>query len=135
MYRKTTLTVGFIGLGDQGGPMAQAIAESGFELHIWARRPQTLEAVAGVPHIVETTVQKLAANCDVVCLCLTDDKDIVSLLDSGLRDGLKAGAVLVTMAPAIRQKVAAWRLNFNSRGSRTLMPLSAEEDQARWLVR
>jgi 3-hydroxyisobutyrate dehydrogenase-like beta-hydroxyacid dehydrogenase len=91
----TTLKVGFIGLGDQGGPMAQAIAESGFELHIWARRPQSLEAMAGAPHIVEKTVQTLAENCDVVCLCLTDDKDIVSLLDSGLRYGLKAGAVLV----------------------------------------
>jgi 3-hydroxyisobutyrate dehydrogenase-like beta-hydroxyacid dehydrogenase len=75
--------------------MAQAIAESGFELHIWARRPQSLEAIAGAPHIVEKTVQTLAESCDVVCLCLTDDKDIVSLLDSGLRDGLKAGAVLV----------------------------------------
>jgi 3-hydroxyisobutyrate dehydrogenase-like beta-hydroxyacid dehydrogenase len=40
------------------------------------------------------TLQTLAANSDVVCLCLTDDKDIVSLLDSGLRDGVTAGAVL-----------------------------------------
>ncbi|WP_390956094.1 NAD(P)-binding domain-containing protein [Pseudomonas moorei] len=95
MSKITTLKVGFIGLGDQGGPMAQAIAESGFELHIWARRPQSLEAIAGAPCIVEKTALTLAESCDVVCLCLTDDKDIVSLLDSGLRDGLKAGAVLV----------------------------------------
>ncbi|MBC8999414.1 NAD(P)-dependent oxidoreductase [Pseudomonas sp. N40(2020)] len=95
MSKTTILKVGFIGLGDQGGPMAHAIAESGFELHIWARRPQSLEAVTGAPYIVEKTVQTLAENCDVVCLCLTDDKDIVALLDNGLRDGLKAGAVLV----------------------------------------
>ena len=31
-------TVGFIGLGDQGLPMAAAIAQAGFELHVWARR-------------------------------------------------------------------------------------------------
>ncbi|WP_107425894.1 MULTISPECIES: NAD(P)-binding domain-containing protein [Streptomyces] len=31
--------VGFIGLGDQGLPMATAIAEAGFPLHTWARRP------------------------------------------------------------------------------------------------
>ncbi|RAS01372.1 hypothetical protein DEU52_1374 [Ensifer adhaerens] len=29
--------VGFIGLGDQGAPMAIAIAEK-YELHVWARR-------------------------------------------------------------------------------------------------
>ncbi|ADI12622.1 hypothetical protein SBI_09504 [Streptomyces bingchenggensis BCW-1] len=31
--------MGFIGLGDQGLPMATAIAEAGFPLHTWARRP------------------------------------------------------------------------------------------------
>lgn len=90
--------------------MAQAIAESGFELHIWARRPHSLEALAGAPHIVEKTVQTLAENCDVVCLCLTDDKDIVSLLVSGLRHGLKPGAVLVnhgTGDPGESRRLAA----------------------------
>ena len=33
--------VGFVGLGDQGGPMAVAIVEAGFLLHAWARRPQS----------------------------------------------------------------------------------------------
>ena len=40
-----TATVGFIGLGDQGAPMAQAIGGSGFGLHVWARRPQSLDVL------------------------------------------------------------------------------------------
>jgi 3-hydroxyisobutyrate dehydrogenase-like beta-hydroxyacid dehydrogenase len=32
--------VGFIGLGDQGLPMAEAIAEAGFPVHAWAPRPE-----------------------------------------------------------------------------------------------
>ncbi|WP_442853343.1 NAD(P)-binding domain-containing protein [Arthrobacter sp. UNC362MFTsu5.1] len=32
------LSVGWVGLGDQGAPMARAIAEAGFELNVWARR-------------------------------------------------------------------------------------------------
>jgi 3-hydroxyisobutyrate dehydrogenase-like beta-hydroxyacid dehydrogenase len=32
------LKIGFVGLGDQGGPMAEAISDAGFELHVWARR-------------------------------------------------------------------------------------------------
>jgi len=38
--------VGFIGLGDQGLPMATAIAEAGFPLHAWARRPTSLDGPA-----------------------------------------------------------------------------------------
>lgn len=90
--------------------MAQAIAEAGFELSVWARRPQTLETLAGVPHHVESTPQALAASCDVVCLCLPDDKDIVELLKSGLRDGLRAGTVLVnhgTGDPGESRRLAA----------------------------
>jgi hypothetical protein len=34
----STQRVGFVGLGDQGGPMALAIIEAGFLLHAWARR-------------------------------------------------------------------------------------------------
>jgi 3-hydroxyisobutyrate dehydrogenase-like beta-hydroxyacid dehydrogenase len=39
--------VGFVGLGDQGGPMALAIVEAGFLLHAWARRPQSYDALGG----------------------------------------------------------------------------------------
>ncbi|MDI3352883.1 NAD(P)-binding domain-containing protein [Pseudomonas sp. UYIF39] len=110
MSKIKIIRIGFIGLGDQGAPMAQAISEAGFELHVWARRPQTFEAIAGTPHIVEKTLQALAANCDVVCLCLTDDKDIVNLLNSGLRDGLRTGTVLVnhgTGDPGESRRLAA----------------------------
>lgn len=40
-----TATVGFIGLGDQGAPIARAISEAGFELHAWARKARSLDAL------------------------------------------------------------------------------------------
>ena len=73
--------VGFIGLGDQGGPMAEAIAEQGFDLHVWARRPASLSAVAAVPHVVHDTVAGLGASAQLIALCLRDDADIWNLLD------------------------------------------------------
>jgi hypothetical protein len=54
-------SVGFIGLGDQGLPMAVAIAEAGYPLHVWAGRPASLEALAGVPHARHENLQDLAA--------------------------------------------------------------------------
>lgn len=73
--------VGFIGLGDQGGPMAEAIGEQTFDLHVWARRPASLSAVAAVPHAAHDTVAGLAASAELIGLCLRDDADIWNLLD------------------------------------------------------
>jgi 3-hydroxyisobutyrate dehydrogenase-like beta-hydroxyacid dehydrogenase len=42
--------IGFIGLGDQGLPMATAIAEAGYSLHVWARRPGSLAALGTIAH-------------------------------------------------------------------------------------
>ena len=36
------MKIGFIGLGDQGGPMAEMILKAGLELTVWARRPEVL---------------------------------------------------------------------------------------------
>ena len=39
-------TVGFIGLGSQGGPMARRIIDAGYSTTLWARRPASLEPFA-----------------------------------------------------------------------------------------
>ncbi|MGW0083133.1 NAD(P)-dependent oxidoreductase [Streptomyces sp. NPDC003393] len=88
--------VGFIGLGDQGGPMAEAIGEHGFELHVWARRPASLAAVAAVPHVVHDTVADLAASVELIGLCLRDDTDIWNLLDDRrLLANTRPGTIIV----------------------------------------
>ncbi|MBL7489444.1 hypothetical protein I6A60_22510 [Frankia sp. AgB1.9] len=43
-----TPRVGFVGLGDQGAPMAQRIVKAGFTTTLWARRPATLSPFAGL---------------------------------------------------------------------------------------
>ncbi|GHF19038.1 hypothetical protein GCM10014715_87330 [Streptomyces spiralis] len=86
--------VGFIGLGDQGLPMATAIAEAGFPLHTWARRPASLGGLDGVPHERHTTAAGLAAACDIVCLCVSTDDDVLQLAGR-LGEGLRRGAVVV----------------------------------------
>lgn len=88
-------TVGFIGLGDQGLAMAVAIAEAGFPLHVWARRPTSLEALGGTPHTPHDDVVGLAAACDIVALCISTDEDVLSLVSGGLLEGLRVGSVVV----------------------------------------
>ncbi|SFJ83838.1 NAD(P)-dependent oxidoreductase [Amycolatopsis sacchari] len=88
-------TVGFIGLGDQGLPMATAIAEAGFALHAWARRPASLRGLRDVPHVRHDSLQELAAACDIVGLCVSTDEDVLNLVTGGLLDGLRPGSVVV----------------------------------------
>ena len=40
------LRAGFIGLGDQGGPMARRIIDAGIPTSIWARRVASIEPYA-----------------------------------------------------------------------------------------
>ncbi|MET8956094.1 NAD(P)-dependent oxidoreductase [Streptomyces sp. NPDC004533] len=86
--------VGFIGLGDQGLPMATAIAEAGFPLHVWARSPASLDGLGKVPHQRHDTLGELAAACDIICLCVRTDDDVLELAGQ-LLDGLRPGTVVV----------------------------------------
>lgn len=90
-----SIEVGFIGLGDQGLPMAVAVAEAGFGLHVWARRPESLERLGAVPATVHDSPEHLAAACDVVALCVRGDEDVLQLLSDGLLAGLRPGTVVV----------------------------------------
>jgi len=88
--------VGFVGLGDQGGPMALAIVEAGFLLHAWARRPQSYDTLGGAAFERHDDLASLAREVDVLALCLRDDQDIRDLIEQhGLLDALRPGATVV----------------------------------------
>ncbi|MEU2282547.1 NAD(P)-dependent oxidoreductase [Streptomyces sp. NPDC013178] len=104
--------VGFIGLGDQGAPMAQAIGQNGFDLRVWARRPRSLQALDGTPHAVAASPAELAGSVDVLALCLRDDDDIWDILRTdGLLSALNPGTVVVnhgTGDPDENTRIAAF---------------------------
>ncbi|MFG1710812.1 NAD(P)-dependent oxidoreductase [Nonomuraea sp. M3C6] len=88
--------VGFIGLGDQGVPIAQAIADAGYPLHVWARRPESLVVLEGRPHTSYDTMAEMAGAIDVLALCVREDSDIFALVEQGgLLESMRRGAVLV----------------------------------------
>ncbi|MEU8699552.1 NAD(P)-dependent oxidoreductase [Streptomyces sp. NPDC048680] len=90
----TAPVVGWIGLGDQGLPMADAIAHVGFPLHAWARRPTSLDALSDVPHTRHDDLKDLAVACDIVGLCVGTDDDVLQPAEQ-LPAGLRQGSVVV----------------------------------------
>lgn len=90
------LKVGWVGLGDQGAPMARAIAAAGFELNVWVRRASSLAALDGLPYIRQDTLAGLGAASDIVGLCLREDSDIEEVLTTGgLLESLAPGTILI----------------------------------------
>lgn len=101
--------IGFIGLGDEGGPMAVAIAEAGYPLHTWARSTASLDVLAGVPYTAHGSPAELGAACDIVGLCVSEDADVRQILDDGLLAGLRPRSVVVnhgTGVPSAAVRVA-----------------------------
>lgn len=103
------MRVGFIGLGDQGAPMAQALAEGGWPVVVWARRPATVDALRDqFAFDVAADVQDLGRSCDVVAVCVDRDDDVEELLvTKGLLAAMSPGSAFVnhgtgTPAAAVR---------------------------------
>src|SRR5690348_2961083 len=104
------LKIGFVGLGDQGAPMAQAISDAGLELHVWARRAQSFDAISGAKYLRHDNLESLAAVVDVLSLCLRDDADIWGLIrPQRIIEALRPGTILVnhgTGDPTENERIA-----------------------------
>jgi 3-hydroxyisobutyrate dehydrogenase-like beta-hydroxyacid dehydrogenase len=88
-----TIRAGFIGLGVQGGPIAERILAGGFPLTLWARRPEALEPFVEKGAETAETVAALGAACDHVGVCVIDDKGVAEICDQ-LIPAMRPGSLL-----------------------------------------
>ncbi|MFI6310307.1 NAD(P)-dependent oxidoreductase [Nocardia fusca] len=90
------MRVGFIGLGSQGAPMARRIAAAGHPTTLWARRSETLAALADTGAAVAESPAALAAASDLVCLCVVGDADVTQVVEGaeGVLSGLTSGGII-----------------------------------------
>jgi 3-hydroxyisobutyrate dehydrogenase len=94
--------VGFVGLGDMGGRIARRIAESGFPLTVFDRRP---DAVADLVHYGADgapDARAVAAASDVVCVCVVDDDQVRGVVSELT---LRPGSTLVIHSSVLPQTV------------------------------
>jgi len=104
------LKAGFIGLGAMGAPMATHLHARGLLVAVANRthaKAQSLARELGVA--APATLAELAAQCDVIALCVTADADVLAAVEA-LAPHLKAGAIVIdhsTDAPATARQAAA----------------------------
>jgi 3-hydroxyisobutyrate dehydrogenase-like beta-hydroxyacid dehydrogenase len=107
--RSGDLRVGFVGLGDQGSPIAQRVAQANWPLTLFARRP---EALLGFPPSVRVaeSVAALGPEADIVEICVVDDEGVDDVVHrQGLLEAMRPGAVLVvhsTVLPETSRRLA-----------------------------
>jgi 3-hydroxyisobutyrate dehydrogenase-like beta-hydroxyacid dehydrogenase len=85
-------SVGFLGLGLMGRPMARNLAAAGFDVRGWNRTPLPSELTEGIP----LASLEEAAAADVVLLMLSDSTAVGAVLER-LEPALRAGQVVLDM--------------------------------------
>lgn len=104
------MKVGFIGLGMQGGAMAEMILRAGLDLTIWARRMETRDRFQGLGANLADSPAELASQVDHLCLCVTAEPDVREVLfEGGALAALRPGALLSlhsTVAPEFNIEAA-----------------------------
>jgi len=93
-------TVGFIGLGNMGGPMALNLVKAGFALVVHDIDPARLEPLVAAGATVEASPAAVAAKCHrTICMVeTTAQAESVILGDHGIAQSAKQGDVVLCMS-------------------------------------
>jgi 3-hydroxyisobutyrate dehydrogenase len=98
------MRVGFVGLGNQGAPMAHRIVGAGFECALWARRPEAVAPFQDGPARLAGSLPDLGRELDLLCCCVFDAAGTREVLfgPEGAAASMPPGAVVAvhsTVAP------------------------------------
>jgi 2-hydroxy-3-oxopropionate reductase len=127
-------TVGFIGLGIMGGPMAANLVRAGFEVVGHNRSPGPVRRLVEAGGRGASGVAEAVTGADVVVTMLPDSPDVeaVALGDGGIYASARPGTLHVDMStirPDVARRLAA---SGRERGLRVLdAPVSGGEQGAR----
>lgn len=92
--------VGYIGLGIMGRPAALNLMNAGYEVRVWARRPESMAPLLEAGASGAGSPADLAAGCDIIFINVSDTADVeeVILGAEGVLRGVKIGSVVVDMS-------------------------------------
>lgn len=107
-----TERIGFIGLGIMGRGMAHNLLKAGFELRVWNRTASRMDELVQAGAIATDTPDDLAAQSDVVIVCVSDTPDVVEVIlgEQGVIQGAQSGTLVIdmsTISPQVTQEIAA----------------------------
>ncbi|MFF0903576.1 UNVERIFIED_CONTAM: NAD(P)-dependent oxidoreductase [Kocuria sp. CPCC 205316] len=115
----TPLSVGFLGLGAMGAPMALTLARAGFPVRGFDVSPRAEEVVGDALELLADP-REAAAGADVVVVMVATGAQLHDVLfgERGITDALDADTVLLVMATVGPQSVESCAQGLEGRGVR-----------------
>ncbi len=103
-------TIGFIGLGIMGKPMARNLLKAGYALTVYNRSHPPMEELKREGASLGSSPKDVAAAAEVVITMLPNSPDVeaVVLGPNGVLEGAKAGLIVIdmsTISPLVSQKI------------------------------
>lgn len=103
--------VGFIGLGNQGKPIAAHLAPAGFVTHVYDIAPGPVEELVAGGAKPAASARALGAEADLVGVCVPEDDHVRAVVfgDDGLLAGMSPGGVILihsTVLPETATEIA-----------------------------
>jgi 3-hydroxyisobutyrate dehydrogenase len=95
------LEIGFVGLGDMGGAMADRILEGGLALTVFDRRAASGEVLVAKGATWARSIADLTRASNVVIICVVDDRQVLDVVRGGMIGNLRPGSVVV-VASSVR---------------------------------
>ena len=105
-------TIGFIGLGAMGTPMARTLLNRGHSVTVWARRPEALAALVAAGAAAAESAAGVASASDIIMTMVTDTRAVeeVVLGEHGIARGARPGSLVIdhsTIDPEGARRIAA----------------------------
>ena|SRR3984957_7903507 len=80
MSAEAIRTIGFLGVGLMGAPMARHLLSDGFRLRVWNRTRRKLDPLIEAGAVAAATPAEAADGADILCVCVTDKAAVESIL-------------------------------------------------------
>ena len=102
-----SIRVGFIGLGNQGKPIAAHLAPAGFETTVYDVVPEPIAELVEAGARAAASPREVGENADVVGICVPEDKHVmaVALGEDGLLSGLRSGSVVLVHSTILPETI------------------------------
>ncbi len=114
-----SIRVGFIGLGQQGKPIAAHLAPAGFETTVYDVMPDPVAELVEGGARAATCAREVGEQAEIVGVCVPEDEHVISVVlgdvdaqgqgDEGLLSGMQAGGVILihsTVLPETIERLA-----------------------------
>ncbi|MGH8069272.1 MAG: NAD(P)-dependent oxidoreductase [Candidatus Entotheonellia bacterium] len=97
------ISVGFIGVGNMGNPMATNVLKAGFPMTVYDRNPQAMENLLQAGARRATSASEVVEGSELVLTSLPASPDVeaVYLEPGGLVESAKPGAILIDLSSVL----------------------------------